>query len=187
MKFQSQVSEALQLPDADRRAHFSQTVLNGREKLKAPDQKIAIPFQNQEEVAYLAQAMCELYPNSDNAMLGLLELLLNAVEHGNLGLGFEKKIELTRNGTLDDELEKRLQQDEYRNRYATLTLVRQPDRIVATIRDDGDGFNWQPYLLIDDRRLSMPTGRGIALANMVCFDTLSYNDCGNEVTATVFC
>ncbi len=178
--------DATSADPAARRALFADAVFSAREKLRAGNGSVRIAYQTPEEVSFLAQAMAELYPNPENALLGLLELLMNAVEHGNLGLGLEEKTVLLKAGRLDDEIDTRMHSPEWSSRLATLTLTRMEDRMVATIRDEGDGFLWQPYLLIDERRLTMPTGRGIALANMVCFDVLSYNECGNEVTATVF-
>jgi hypothetical protein len=144
-----------------------------------------VSFQTPKEVEFLAQSMADLYPNLENALLGLLELMMNAVEHGNLEIGFLEKTTFLQHGTLEQEIEKRLLHPDLCDRKASLTLTREPNQLVTTISDEGIGFDWQPYLLIDERRLTLPTGRGIALANMVCFDTLHYNDVGNAVTATV--
>jgi anti-sigma regulatory factor (Ser/Thr protein kinase) len=51
------------------------------------------------------------------------------------------------------------------------------------IEDEGDGFNWREYLQVDTARATHNHGRGIAMANMISFDELRYNDRGNQVTA----
>ena len=73
-------------------------------------------------------------------MIGLFELLINAIEHGNLGLSHEEKAALLAHGQLDEERERRLALPEYAARYVTTTFRRYPDRIEIEIEDQGDGF-----------------------------------------------
>jgi hypothetical protein len=53
------------------------------------------------------------------------------------------------------------------------------------IRDQGQGFDWTPYLDFDPERAFDPHGRGIAMARLSSFDDLEYLGDGNEVLATV--
>lgn len=182
--FQSKKVSNAQSADANPQVNFGDAVSKARETFLKKG-SATVKFRTHEEVAYLAHTMADLYPSLENALLGLLELLLNAVEHGNLAIGFVEKTEHLKTGTFDQEVKRRLANPQYRRRMASFTLTRKHDQLITIIRDEGAGFNWHPYLLIDERRLTLPTGRGIALANMVCFDALHYNERGNEVTATM--
>lgn len=59
-----------------------------------------------------------------------------------------------------------------------------PGRAV-TISDEGDGFDWRPYLEIDPAQATDTHGRGIALARMLSFDDLWYTGTGSQVTGIV--
>jgi hypothetical protein len=54
-----------------------------------------------------------------------------------------------------------------------------------TIKDRGDGFEWQRYFDIDPARAFDTHGRGILMARHFSFHSLEYRGCGNEVVATV--
>jgi hypothetical protein len=49
-----------------------------------------------------------LLPEPRSAVYGLNELLINAVEHGNLGITYDEKIKLVVEGRLESEIERRL-------------------------------------------------------------------------------
>jgi len=53
------------------------------------------------------------------------------------------------------------------------------------ITDQGKGFNWKSFMEFDPSRASDNHGRGIAMANMIAFDRLVYNEAGNQVTAVM--
>lgn len=133
-------------------------------------------------VHYLAQAC----PEPEKAVLGLSELLINAVEHGNLGIDYRAKSVLLDNDDWEAEIRKRLSMDEYAHRYVQVEYTRQDNRISFTITDQGDGFDWQPYLKIDPARGSDRHGRGIAMAGMLSFDSIEYQGKGNQVVATLY-
>ena len=109
--------------------------------------------------------------------------MMNAIEHGNLGIGHDAKSALAACGDFAREMDVRLRKDPWCHRTAQLTVKRDAGGIHITVADEGEGFDWHPYLAIDERRLTKPNGRGIAIANMLCFDDLRYNDRGNVVTA----
>ncbi|MFD2206701.1 ATP-binding protein [Kiloniella antarctica] len=122
-------------------------------------------------------------PRSDQVVIGLSELLQNAIEHGNLEIGFRLKSELLETGRLLEEIEERLGQAPYRERLVRVNFSRTEKEIVFIIQDEGAGFNWRKYLAIDEDRLNSSHGRGIALAKMMAFTELNYNGLGNRVTA----
>ena len=142
-------------------------------------------FRTPEEARNLSTLLSRLCPNSQLVEIGLFELLLNAIEHGNLEIGTEGKLELLKQGNLAQEIQHRLQQPEYIERKITLNFSEQEDRFTFDIKDEGRGFDPDPYL---NKSKSMPdtfAGRGIYLANKVCLSQLQYQDQGRQVIATL--
>jgi anti-sigma regulatory factor (Ser/Thr protein kinase) len=173
------------MPNAQHRHQLVQFAAQAQFKVAAlrGGHSVHFVFQTPQEAEVLAATLAELFPNPINVELGLKELMQNAIEHGNLEIGFAQKSALLASGKLHSEVEQRLRIPRYNTRSATLSVTPTKDYIDVTISDRGAGFEWQPFLCMDEHRLALPHGRGIALANMVCFDRLSYNDVGNQVTA----
>ncbi len=121
----------------------------------------------------------------DAVALGLSELLLNAVEHGNLGISYAEKSSLLIAGRLHDELERRLQEAPWRQRRVVVTLARDAGSMQIRITDEGEGFDPAPYLELDPARALDPNGRGIAMARRISFSDLSYEGRGNIAVVTV--
>ena len=118
-------------------------------------------------------------------VLGLQELLTNAVEHGNLGISYADKTRLVLENRWADEVERRLAQPGWGRRTVTVTLSREAGDITLTIQDEGDGFDWRKYLEFDPERAFDPHGRGIAMARMMSFDALDYQGNGNTVVVKI--
>ena len=55
------------------------------------------------------------------------------------------------------------------------------ERFEITIRDEGDGFDWQSLPAVAAENLFAFSGRGIFLTK-IYFDEVRYNEQGNEVT-----
>ena len=133
-------------------------------------------------LAALAASVCD---EPEIVVLGLSELLVNAVEHGNLGIRFADKTRLREAGNWEFVVRERLEQPAYRDRRARLTITAEPHAWVFTIEDDGEGFDWRNYLELAPERAFAPNGRGIALARQLAFHQLEYLGKGNCVRATV--
>lgn len=131
----------------------------------------------------LAVLLGALYPFPDMAAAGLYELMLNAIEHGNLGIGFAEKNRLLSDNGWDAEIERRLRLPENKGKIAQVAFARFADRLDITISDTGAGFDWKPYMDIDPSRAAQSNGRGIARANKLAFDTVTYKGSGNQVVA----
>lgn len=117
--------------------------------------------------------------------IALSELMLNAVEHGNLGLGFVRKGELMSCGAWRNEVERLLDLPEHQGRFAFLRVECRPREIRFLIRDQGQGFNPEPYLQLNPLRSVEPHGRGIAIARMLAFPDLVFLDGGRCVEGVV--
>jgi len=137
------------------------------------------------EAEHLAAFLANCFPDVERAVGGLAELLINAVEHGNFGITYAEKSKLVTDSTWREEIERRAEMPEHKNKEVTATYRRKPEGYYVTIIDQGKGFDWKNYLHIDPARASDNHGRGIAQANAMSFDKITYNDAGNEVTAYV--
>lgn len=138
-----------------------------------------------EEARELAQALALACPNPARVVLGLHELLINAVEHGNLDIGYAEKTELLLEGRWHDEVARRLADATWAQRRVTVQLARTAAALTLTVQDEGAGFDWQPYLDLSPERAFDPHGRGIAMARMGCFDAMEYLGNGNTVRVTL--
>lgn len=136
-------------------------------------------------VRVLAAHLASLCPSPDDAVLGVSELLLNAHEHGNLGISYDDKSRLLREARWEAELILREQQPENTVKRVRASLERLPDRAVLTISDEGPGFDWRPYLELDSDRAFDTHGRGIAMAGMLSFDEMEFLGNGNTVRCTM--
>jgi CheY-like chemotaxis protein len=115
---------------------------------------------------------------------GLEEVVINAIEHGNLGIRFEEKARALAKNSYWELVGERAAQPEYRDRAVRLEYVRDRKGIRCRVTDEGDGFDWRKWCRpgrVDE--LPGANGRGIFLAR-IHFDGLSYNEAGNEATVT---
>jgi CheY-like chemotaxis protein/anti-sigma regulatory factor (Ser/Thr protein kinase) len=142
-------------------------------------------FRTLEETNNLSYFIANCFPEPEHMVYGLNELMVNAVEHGNLGITYNEKTELSLSGQWQAEIERRLALPEYKNKYAILEYTADENQITVSIRDQGQGFEWQNYLELSPKRATDPNGRGIAIAKMKSFPTLEYKGCGNEVVCKV--
>jgi CheY-like chemotaxis protein/anti-sigma regulatory factor (Ser/Thr protein kinase) len=143
-------------------------------------------FRTLEEGQSLIKLLAAACPAPEQAAMGLSELLINAVEHGNLCITYEEKSKLLSTQSWEQEIFHRQSLPEYSSRYVTVDLERLEDRINFTIKDQGDGFPWEEYLEISTERATDSHGRGIAMANMLSFNELEYIGKGNEVKASLY-
>lgn len=172
------------LDDAHGRAELERM---GRSQIRAIHwlQDAHLAYRTVEEAREIGIFLSGLCPNPDLAVIGLVELLVNAVEHGNLGISYADKTRLRQEGAWDHEVRRRLLQPENRSKRAEVAVVREMNELTFTIRDQGEGFNWNKYLEFDPERAFDPNGRGIAMAKQLSFSHLEYLGAGNIVRATV--
>jgi len=142
-------------------------------------------YRSPDQAMGLGALLAKACPDPDRVVMGLSELLVNAIEHGNLEIGYEQKSRLLESDGWHDEVERRLALPEYVDREAVVDFERHPERLVFTIRDQGPGFEPEPYLAIDPSRVFDAHGRGIAMAKLLSFDELTYEDGGRCAIATV--
>ena len=147
--------------------------------------KGSFSFRTLDEARNLAVMLASTCPEAGQIGVGLSELMINAIEHGNLAISYEEKTELNRTGEWQQEVKRRLEMSEYKDRLACIEFERQSNRVSFLIKDQGEGFSWQEYLDSREKRAFDSHGRGIAMAKMLSFDALEYRGSGNEVLATL--
>lgn len=163
-----------------------------KNKLKERDLSIQLlkhasfEYRTIEEAHSLASLLANVCPNPAQVVPGLAELLLNAVEHGNLGIGYNEKSQLRTELSLNTEIERRLNHPDYYDKYVNVEVISDVESVMFTIQDEGKGFDWEPYLDFGVNRMMDNHGRGIAIANQLCFDHIEYLGNGNTVIARAY-
>jgi DNA-binding response OmpR family regulator len=140
-------------------------------------------IKNFKEARKLANYIARFSSEPGKYVMGLTALLINAIEHGNLELGFEEKKIALLEKSYEVEIEKRLKNHIYYNRKVTVELFRKEEEGIYSviIKDEGTGFSWQDYLDFDPTRITEPSGRGIAIANIMNPNAIEFWGRGNVV------
>ena len=114
--------------------------------------------------------------------LGLYEILVNSIEHGNLGITYDEKKEALENNTYNELVTRKLKEANEQKKVVNIQTVYNGEELVVEIIDQGKGFNLKelPPLSDPDTLLAVH-GRGILLASLY-FDKLEYKEPGNVVT-----
>ncbi len=121
-----------------------------------------------------------------NIELGLVELITNAIEHGNLAIDYHEKQKALDEGTLDDLYAERVNNPKYKNKKIFVDFFTDNKILKWTIKDEGDGFDWNllPNPTHQDHILEL-SGRGVFISRFL-FDKIEYTGKGNIVTATKY-
>lgn len=139
-----------------------------------------------EEARNYAVLFAKLCPEPSKVVIGFTELLVNAIEHGNLGISYDEKSQLLSDGMWEEEVLHRLSITE--NVYKTVEVFfdsSMKNEICFLIRDQGNGFDWNPYTELSPERATHTHGRGIFMANSFSFDRVKYHGIGNEVSVYI--
>lgn len=142
-------------------------------------------FRTLSEAESLAAFIANCFPDPERVLSGLGELLINAIEHGNLGVGYERKTAWIDAGTWRSEVERLQSLPQYEKKFATATIAHKDDGVYVVVQDQGTGFDWKKFMRIDPSRAGDNHGRGIAQANSISFDKLTYNEEGTQAVAFV--
>lgn len=172
------------LADVDAREFAHQRARAHVQSMALLDQAV-FRFRSLTDIGPLIEVLASLCPDPDRTAGGLTELLVNAVEHGNLGISYAEKKRLRLENAWETEVARRICLPEFASRVVLVHVVRHFDRLEFTVTDEGAGFDWQRYLEFDPERAADPNGRGIAMARLMSFAALEYQGKGNRVVATV--
>ena len=145
--------------------------------------QIAVSSLSEAEDTACFLASC--FPDPERVVAGLMELLVNAVEHGNLGISYEEKHRLLAENIWRQELDRLAALPENKEKQVDVIYQHKPEGYLVQITDCGRGFDWRRYWHINPARATASHGRGIARARLMAFERLAYNEKGNSVTVMV--
>lgn len=115
--------------------------------------------------------------------IGLREIIINSIEHGNLNISFEDKTEAILTDRYFEFVNERQSNPEYRDKRVRIEYLISSSKAVYKITDQGKGFNHRKYLAAandDQVDVALAHGRGIAMVKNI-FDEVRYNFRGNQV------
>lgn len=142
-------------------------------------------IQNADLLSERLTSNLQLFLSSDKIIeirICLREMIINAIEHGNLGISYEEKNEALERGDYMDILSERQLDRDYRDRTVKIDYHLDEKRAVYIIEDSGQGFDHEKVMreveqANDEFRMH---GRGISLTVQV-FDEMIFNQKGNSV------
>ena len=137
-----------------------------------------------DEAENISCFIANCFPDSERILPVIAELIINAVEHGNLQISYEEKTKLIEAGKWREELNRRAKQPEYKEKKVEIVFSKDGEDYSLKISDQGNGFAWKKFLDINPARALDNHGRGVARANMI-FSKLEYNKQGNQVLAVI--
>lgn len=116
--------------------------------------------------------------------IGIRELIINAIEHGNLNISFEEKSKAVEQGDYIRFLSEKGKQPGFRHKKIKILFSLNISELKCVIKDSGNGFDHQKILknkASDINNKMLAHGRGIMMAKNI-FDSVDFNQTGNEVT-----
>lgn len=123
--------------------------------------------------------------NEINAVkIGLREIIMNAIEHGNLNITFPEKSRSTEEGNYAAFVFSRQNDEAFRDRKVTIDYIFDSRQVAYTIQDQGNGFNYRKIIRAIEHQVDrdlLEHGRGLRIAFNI-FDDVQFNKKGNRVT-----
>ncbi len=116
--------------------------------------------------------------------IALREIIINAIEHGNLGLTFDEKSASMVNDNYFNLIRERQLISDNQDKKVHIDYSINDDCVIYTVADEGEGFNKEKYTSAFQEEINEQLlfhGRGISIARNA-FDSITYNDKGNLVT-----
>ena len=114
----------------------------------------------------------------------LYEVIINAIEHGNLNILYEQKKEWLQKNIYNKKLKELLKSELAKNTNIELTLDinEKENNIKIKVKDNGEGFNIKRALKsIKNDGFARESGRGIIIIKSY-FDEVKHNKKGNVIT-----
>ena len=131
------------------------------------------------QAVYNARAIC---PDKDTLKMALGEIVLNAIEHGNLNITMKEKQAATEKGEYKQLLRKRKNDPAYSEKVVTMDVYMDQEKLVYTVADNGNGFDYKT-IFDTDPHAHIGSGLGLFIARSF-FSKVVYEGCGNRVRLT---
>jgi FixJ family two-component response regulator len=134
-------------------------------------------------VRYLCGSLLLLFDitTTERIEISLSEMIINAIEHGNLGISYGEKAKAQEEGRLGKLIRSKNENPKLREKKVRVVYRLSPTGVSYRIKDQGRGFDWRS--LAEDAKpgdLLRESGRGILLCKLF-MDEVVYNKSGNEV------
>jgi PAS domain S-box-containing protein len=152
-------------------------------------ERISYSIKNQlstaEEISYrITRNTQRFMDQKDSAMLRIAvrEVIINAIEHGNLGITFEEKTGALDSDSYFELIASRQEEEAYGNRTVDIDYRITSERAEYRVTDHGEGFDHVKFLSEMEKanEQALSHGRGIMMAYST-FDEISFNRKGNQV------
>lgn len=176
------IVKSLGIAARNRNKQFKPATINlGQMYLELPSNGRVVP----PTVELFRSLLSGFFPRKEllRIALALDEVLRNAYEHGNLGITSSEKTEACNNGTFETLLLEREKIATEQNKLIRINFELNDSLFRVKIKDEGPGYDWKSAQQ-EANQLRASTnlqGRGAFVIHMV-FDSVSYNDSGNEIT-----
>lgn len=177
-------------PALDRALHRVPRTVDRITGVEQLDYRLTIgtdPHQVEACVTWLIDHTASRLPESQRLHLRatLIELIVNAVEHGSLEIQYHEKHEALSTDQFEALIEARRQDPKFATRRVVVQATYEvgPRRLRYAIEDEGKGFTWSRFLTQGDQPCDSrgANGRGVFLAKAF-FPDLTYNERGTQVT-----
>jgi len=166
---------------------FTRTFLEGASGSFTIDNDLqAVPLYAGIGATILAQRGLIDTDKKMHLQLALIELIVNAIEHGSCNISYEEKTKALESGlTPVDLIAEKCKDPEVRAKRVFFSWDIKPENSTFIIRDQGSGFDVRAYLekMKTQSDYSLH-GRGIKMAARL-FNKLKYNAIGNQVALIV--
>ena len=138
------------------------------------------------ECSIVAEELSKFFPNPDTSELGIIEIIINAHEHGNLSITYDEKTALNKDMSWVEEVERREKLPENKDKSVHIELIIIDECILIVVKDEGSGFDPKRYIEISQHRITDTHGRGIAIAKAMSFKELHFKE-GGTIAAGIVC
>lgn len=163
-------------------AHLIRAKRQIQEKLKNNIEKRQIfEIKSFDDLIEITASIANNFVNPIKVYEAIYELLFNAIEHGNLGIGKNKNTLLTKD-LYDDEIKKRLNL-ESANNIVKVKIEENEESLKLFIQDQGNGFNFDDSVKFTADKIKNYSGRGIFKA-INSFDKIEFLNNGTLVVCT---
>lgn len=133
-------------------------------------------------VDYLFDRVDYLCENDSFLRIGLQEVLINAIEHGNLQISYSDKQKMLDSGDYNKLLLQRAKQEPFAGKFVDIKVFSTPQYLKIIVEDMGNGFDLSELPnLGDPENFFKESGKGILMA-INAFDQVQYNEIGNTVS-----
>jgi len=121
---------------------------------------------------------------TDMLRVAIREILINAIEHGNLNITYDEKTAAMAENRYLEFIKERQNKPAYRDKKVTVEYMINEEKLVCKITDEGQGFDYTAMLSDEGTQEAnsemLPHGRGITMTRQI-FDEITYNRKGNQV------